>query len=335
MRGDVAAEAIYNVRMQVLRLIIISLCLTAPLSAHAGFFDDLFGTGDKVELQSYSIDLRDIDGAETIVSHEEKVLKLKIYYPKADATKIDELTNPQLKAAVQDALTVTTVDSESGDETDLNDLNFAIRFKQVSTKSDQFYEMQFLSQGTVLDTPQRLEFSFNAKQFTRLLNLDTDPDEDRYTDKIYVKPIVIELEKASLEALVTTQTASLVTGYSFKAEFTDNKGDFITTNITSDDLEFTYKTNGLTKVATAKASAKSKPVALDISADSVSDIFTLYDDDTGTLNLPVTIEPAVDFIAGRSYNVRVPLQIETQTASGLKVLLRGVAKGQIDTAPVE
>ncbi len=322
----------FNIIMQ--KFLALFFCLAFSVtSAQAGFFDDLFGNDDKVELKSYSIDLRDVDGAETIVSHNEKVLKLRIFYPKTDATKIDELTNQQLRAAVQDALVVSSVDTETDAETDLGDLKFVIRFKQVSSKDDNFYEMQFLSQGLTLDTPQRLDFSFNAKQFTRLLNLGTDPDEDRYTDQLYVKPIVIGLKDASIELIGFV--TSLHSGYNFQASFDDDKDDFINTDIAIDDIAFTYKTNGISKTATAKASTKSKPISLSVSADSVTGIITAYDNEICDINLPISIEPVVEFKAGRSYNLRIPLQIETRTESGLKVLLRGIAKGQLDTAPAQ
>ncbi len=320
--------------MQVLRLIIISLCLTAPLSVQAGFFDDLFGGDDEEVVEAYSVDLRDIDGVNSVISHDEKTLKLRIFYPKTDATKIDELTNPQLKAAVQDALTVTSVDTETGDETDLGDLNFVIRFKEVSTKYQDFYEMQFLSQGIVLDTPQRLDFSFNAKQFTRLLNVGTEPGEDRFTDKLYIRPIVIALASPLVDGLVTiddpVESATLLAGYAITATVTDDADDPVSTVLGTDSVAFTYKLNGKTRTATAKF--KTKTTAITPSADSAPEFTTLEDANTYSLLLPITIDSLTTLVSNRTYNMRIPLQIETQTESGLKVLLRGIAKGVV-TAP--
>jgi hypothetical protein len=321
--------------MQAFRLIIISLCLAlSATNAHAGFFDDLFGSDEEEVAEAYSIELRDIDGANPVISHDEKVLKLKIFYPKTDSAKIDDLTNPQLKAAVQDTLTVTSVDTETGDETDLGDLNFVIRFKEVTTKYQDFYEMQFLSQGIVLDTPQRLDFSFNAKQFARLLNVGTEPDEDRYTDKLYIKPIVIELASPVIDGLITIDdpdiNALTLSGYAITATVTDDVDDPISTSLTTDDVAFTYKLNGKTKTATAKF--KTKTIAITPSADSVPEFTTLEDANTYSLLLPVTIDSTISLRSQRSYNTRIPLQLETETESGLKVLLRGIAKGVV-TAP--
>ncbi len=321
--------------MQAFRLIIISLCLAfSTTSAHAGFFDDLFGGDEEEVAEAYSIELRDIDGANPVISHDEKILKLRIFYPKTDATKIDELTNPQLKAAVQDTLTVTSVDTETGEETDLGDLNFVVRFKEVSTKYQDFYEMQFLSQGIVLDTPQRLDFSFNAKQFTRLLNVGTEPGEDRFTDKLYIRPIVIELASPLVDGLITiddpAESASVVTDYVITATVTDDADDPISTALAIDDVAFSYKLNGKTKTATAKF--KTKTTSIIPSADSAPEFTTLEDANTYSLLLPITIDSAVSLRSQRSYITRIPLQIETQTESGLKVLLRGIAKGVV-TAP--
>jgi|GEM_PF-2864409 len=315
--------------MWLLRFI-CAFVLILPLSAEAGFFDDLFGSGeDEPEVGDYSMVLRDISSDANLVSHDAKTFKLKIYYPEADQAKIGAKTNGVLNSALADALSITSINSETAVESELEDLGFTLRYKAAKSKYDGMLEIQYISNELVLDQPQRLHFSFNAKQFLRLINLDADPDADTVTGNIYIKPIIINAKKPIVDGIIhlddPVETASLVQGYGFVGNFTDIEDDPIVTQVDNGDISFSYKLNGKTKNPVLKLGAnKYSPTVTALTPSLVA-----YDDNVMSLTAEFSLT-TVETLSAGTYSLILPLELETQTLSGLKVLLRGVAKGKID-----
>ncbi len=315
--------------MKLIRLILIFCLVLIPLAAQAGFFEDLFGLNKAPVTDPYTINVRDTSGDAGVVSHSAKAIKLKIFYPVADQTKIEALTNGVLNSALADALTVMSINAETDTQTELNDLGFTIRFKAVKSKYQDMLEIQYISKEIVLDQVQRLTFSFNAKQYLRLINLVSNLKSNTATDTLYIRPIVISFHNQIIDSIISldnpVESASVIDNYGFVADFDDIEGDPIMTDVSNGDISFSYKVNGKSRVASLKAGTKTyNPELVALSPELATNASTA----TCHLVAPFTLT-VTELLSAGSYSLTMPLELETQTTSGLKVLVRGVAKGKL------
>ncbi len=321
-----------NIVLRILLGCMLCCWLTAQASPKAfldDFFDDLFGSDDSsTNPDPYSIELVDLSEDKGFISKTARTFKLKIYYPSADSTKIEAIANNQLNNALVEALDISSLDAESGVETGLEELAFSLRFKAAASRFTDILELQFISDEMVFDKVQRLKFSFNAKQFLRLLNVQSELDGEDFEDKLFLKPVIIALSKPILEpSLTLSADGSALPSQDLVASFKSNSED-LNTQIDNGDIVFTYKIQGKDKIALAKSQKTGKVYPVEV---SLGELFNpiVKSGDTYNIRIPISLQhSAKAFKPGTQFSISVPVEIET-TESQLKTLLRGVARGSL------
>lgn len=313
-------------------LALIILISLSPVKA--GFFDDIFGSSNEPKDRGpfYIRVIDQLDNNDTI-SNSARTIKIRLFYLKRYFNTIDSMENVDLKEDFNRNLTVSTQFENDGPKTQLGqNLSFKIKNIREDDDNKRYNQIVFESTDLIIDEPQKLYFTFDVKEFANDINVSIvgeKQDDNNKTLRYY--PIVIERLNAQFEqdnSLAKAEADAFSPQLIVDSFQTDYVID-LSSQVNSFEL---YRNKKLVKSIAKKADKK---YALTPSFQDVNGTYLQESINGGyEFEIPIRIEPTKTkqlkfFQRSKTYSVRCPVEIRTNTDTGLELVIKVLARGKL------